>query len=159
MKVDVHVTVNGRPTIWQVEDGERLLDTLRKNGHTEVKEGCGGGECGACTVALNGEIICSCCAFTQQVEGADIVTAAWVAEHNPALIDSLVNHNAVQCGFCTPGVVVAADNLLKKCTCNRHKLGTKEIKDNMEGNICRCTGYIKIIEAIAAAAEEERHEV
>ncbi len=159
MKVAVNVTINGVPTTWQVEDGERLLDTLRKNGHTEVKEGCGGGECGACTVALNGEIICSCCAFTQQVEGADIVTAAWVGEHHKELIDSLVNHNAVQCGFCTPGIVVTADNLIKKCKCKKEKITKQKIKDSMEGNICRCTGYIKIIEAIAAAAEEERHEV
>ena len=150
MKVDVHVTVNGLPTTWQVEDGERLLDTLRKNGHTEVKEGCGGGECGACTVALNGEIICSCCAFTQQVEGADIVTAAWVGEHNKELIDALVNHNAVQCGFCTPGMLLAAEALLYG---NPHP-SEEEIREGLSGNLCRCTGYNAIVNAVKKAAEE-----
>lgn len=154
MKQAVNVILNGEPTTFMVEDGERLLDTLRRNGHTEVKEGCGGGECGACTVSLNGNPICSCCAFTQQVEGAEIITSRGVAATNPALIKSFVEHNAVQCGFCSPGFVVAADSLLKKCTCGT--LTTDQIKEGLEGNICRCTGYQKIIEAVAAMGQEDK---
>lgn len=152
MKVPVNVILNGEAVVLMAEEGERLLDTLRFNGHTEVKEGCGGGECGACTVAINGEPICSCCAFTQQLEGAEITTSLGVAKNNPHLIDTFLDYNAVQCGFCTPGFVVSANSLLKKCSCK--PLSTEQIKDALDGNICRCTGYHKIIEAVQALSEE-----
>ena len=145
----ITLTVNGRPFSEDISTGERLLDTLRRWGFTEAKEGCGSGECGACTVLVDNAPICTCLAFTVQVDGRAITTAAGIAIEMPRLIDALVAHHAVQCGFCTPGIVASAGGLLRA---NPHPTRT-QIADQLEGNLCRCTGYHRIARAIEDAAQ------
>ena len=152
MTSTVNLIVNGEPTAWEVADGERLLDSLRAAGHTEVKEGCGSGECGACTVLLEGEPICSCLTFTAQAAGTEVRTASAVAAEVPELVDALVDETAVQCGFCTPGVMVSAGHLL----ITNPTPTVEDIKGALEGNLCRCTGYHRIIAAVQAAAATRR---
>ena len=131
---------------------ERLLDCLRARGHTDVKEGCGSGECGACTVILNDEPVCSCLTFTLQAEGGQVLTASHLAAELPELIAALEQHSAVQCGFCTPGIVVSASKLLLSSPApNPDKIATA-----LEGHLCRCTGYHRISRAVSAAIRKRR---
>lgn len=148
----VTLTINEQPVTLDIADGERLLDTLRAHGHSDVKEGCGSGECGACTVILDEQPVCSCLTFTAQAAGQEVVTASHVAEIMPELIDALEDHSAVQCGFCTPGVVVSAGYLLA----TTRAPSVEAIKTALEGNLCRCTGYHRIISAVKAAGEIRR---
>jgi carbon-monoxide dehydrogenase small subunit len=129
---------------------KRLLDVLREDLHlTGTKEGCGEGECGACSVMLNGKLVNSCLIPIQQMEGANIQTIEGVAQ-GPTLHkiqQAFITHGAAQCGICTPGMVMAALELL-----NTHTDPTDEqIRTGLAGNICRCTGYTRIFEAIVRA--------
>lgn len=131
--------------------GESLLHTLRNHGYTEVKSGCEEGECGACLVLLNGKAVNSCLVFTASLKGDKILTAKGIGTlHEPHIIQqTFVDCGAVQCGFCTPGMVIASYALLQE---NPHP-DESEIRKALSGNLCRCTGYVKIVEAVQCAAE------
>lgn len=150
-KITVHCTVNHKPVSVEIEPNKRLLDMLRVNlGLTSVKEGCSEGECGACTVIYNGEPVTSCCILAGQAEGADIITLEGVSvDGKPDVVQqAFIESGAIQCGFCIPGMILTAEALLMK---NPHPT-MAEIKEAMSGNLCRCTGYKKIEEAVALAA-------
>lgn len=136
----------------QVQPLKRLLDIIREDLKlTGTKEGCGEGECGACTVVINGKLACSCLIPAFQVQGESIETIESVAQGKTLSIvqNELARCGGTQCGMCTPGVVMACESLLKS---NRNP-STHEIKEALAGNLCRCTGYTKIIEAVSKACE------
>ena len=144
---------NGRNVAVAPDPLSRLLDVLRDElGDTSVKEGCGEGECGACVVLRDGEPVNSCILPVGLAEGADIVTMAGLCEtdRGKALIEAFAREGAVQCGFCIPGMVIAAEALLR-----RNALPDEPaIRAGIAGNLCRCTGYDLIVRAIAWAARE-----
>jgi aerobic-type carbon monoxide dehydrogenase small subunit (CoxS/CutS family) len=144
-------SVNGRTRETTLRGDELLLDVLRSLGHTEVKEGCREGACGSCLVLLDGVLVNSCQVLAASAAGAEITTVKGLGTiHDPHPIqEAFVEAAAVQCGFCTPGMVLAAYALLKR---NPHP-GEEEIRKALDGNLCRCTGYVKIIEAVKLAAE------
>ena len=149
----VSLTVHGAREYVQVEAYVTLLTLLRERlGLTGAKNGCSAGECGACTVLMNGEPVNSCLVLAVEAEGAEIITVEGLAPA-PDQLDPLqaafVEHSAVQCGFCTPGMLISARALLER---NPHP-DQEEIKDALRGNLCRCTGYVRIIEAVEAAAK------
>lgn len=150
MKKRIKLQINNSAYELEVDPGERLLDTLRSLGFTEVKEGCGSGECGACTVIENDRTICSCLSFSEQSDGRSIRTSKQVAEDMPYLLEHMVQEGAVQCGFCTPGIMVSAAHLIERSP----TLTEQEIKDGLEGNLCRCTGYTRIIAAVKKASAQ-----
>ncbi len=145
--VHVEFTLNGRRVEVDVEPNEILLDTLRyRLGVKSVKRGCERGECGTCTVLVDGDPIYSCMVLTVQVDGhrVDTVEGLWEDELFKKLVYSFVEKGAIQCGYCTPGFLVTAYALLKK----RRDISRDDILKALEGNLCRCTGYKKIVEAI-----------
>ncbi len=147
--------LNGRRVESDADPASRLLDVLRDALlDTSVKEGCGEGECGACSVLMNGKLMNSCLVPLAMAEGSEIVTMAGLRETEPGriLIRAFAREGAVQCGFCTPGFVLAAEALLRE---NPHP-GDREIREGISGNLCRCTGYDLIVRAVASAAEEGR---
>lgn len=154
-KVKVRLTVNGNSFCLEVGAKERLLDTLREQLRlTGVKEGCSIGECGACTVILNGEAVNSCLVLTGQLDQSEVVTVEGLAQDGrlDPLQQAFIDHHAVQCGFCTPGMLMSVKALLLK---DPHP-GREQIKTALEGNLCRCTGYQQIIEAIESLTGPER---
>ncbi|KRT34522.1 (2Fe-2S)-binding protein [Acetomicrobium hydrogeniformans] len=151
--IEVTITVNGTKHRLTVGPKERLLDTLRERLHlTGTKEGCGVGECGACTVILDGEAVHSCMVLTAQADGNEVLTVEGleVNGHLHPLQEAFIKHHAVQCGFCTPGMLMSAKALLDK----NPNPTREEIKTAIEGNLCRCTGYEQIIEAIESAVNK-----
>ncbi len=145
--------LNGKEVSITTEPHIRLLDLLRdKFDLTGTKEGCGVGECGACTVLMNGRAVNSCLALAAQVEGYEIVTIEGISNGDvlSPLQKNFLLHGAVQCGFCTPGMVLSAAALLDQ-TPNPTE---EEIKDAIAGNLCRCTGYKQIVDAIKETAKE-----
>ena len=151
---DIAFTLNGVKRELTVPAGMSALDMLRERlGLTGTKYGCGEGECGACTILLDGRTVNACLLFAADCDGRDLVTIEGVAVSatGERLRDAFVANGAVQCGFCTPGLMVQASHLIE-----RHPGASEaEIRRGIEGNLCRCTGYRKIIYAIAAAAREE----
>jgi len=149
--MDGKFVVNGKQVHFDFPADERLLFTLRNHGFTEVKNGCLEGECGACLVLLEGKPVNSCQVFTASAIGKDIKTVKGIGNlHEPHIIqEAFVEAGAVQCGFCTPGMVLASYALLLE---NPDPSDT-EIKNALDGNLCRCTGYVKIIEAVRLAAK------
>ncbi|MEA1986847.1 MAG: (2Fe-2S)-binding protein [Candidatus Marinimicrobia bacterium] len=143
--------INGKEKYLNFEADERLVITLRNNGFTEVKNGCMEGECGACMILLDDKAVHSCQVLTASVQGKKILTVKGIGDlHIPHVIQkSFVEAGAVQCGFCTPGFVVATYALLKS---NQNPTET-EIKKAIDGNLCRCTGYVKIIDGIKNASK------
>lgn len=142
-------SINGREIKKEINPFLRLIDFLRDDmGLTGVKEGCGEGECGACTVIADGEAATSCTMFAGQIYGKEIITIEGIDNDGEldALQKSFVQNGAVQCGFCTPGMILSCKALLMK---NPHP-SEEEIKRAIEGNLCRCTGYQKIIKAVKA---------
>ncbi|GAA2799916.1 (2Fe-2S)-binding protein [Kribbella solani] len=140
MKINGHVVTSPEPDT-------RLLDYLRDDlGLTGSKEGCGMGECGSCTVLIDGRPVCSCLVLTGQLAEAEVVTVEGIAEHplGPALQDALIKNQAVQCGFCTAGIVVSAAALLAEDA----DPDEDRMHAALEGNICRCTGYGAITRAL-----------
>ena len=140
----------------QVRPNKRLVDFLREDLNlTSVKEGCGEGECGACTVIFNGEPVTTCCMLAGQADGAEIITLEGLAKDGKldAVQQSFMDVGAVQCGFCTPGMILTAKALLMK---NPHPT-REEIKVAMSGNLCRCTGYAKIQTAVEDAARKSQN--
>jgi carbon-monoxide dehydrogenase small subunit len=154
--VEIRFTLNGSPRSVAVPPDMSALNMLREVvGLTGTKYGCGEGECGACTILVDGLSINSCLLFAVDCDGRAITTVEGVV-NRPAgerVRDAFVQAGAVQCGFCTPGFVVQATHLIET---HGSKLDPATIKRGIEGNLCRCTGYKKIVEAIAAAAQEAR---
>jgi carbon-monoxide dehydrogenase small subunit len=135
---------------------ERLLVTLRNNGYKEVKNGCQEGECGACLVLLNEQPVNSCQILTASVQGQDIKTVKGIGDlHAPHIIQkAFVQTGAIQCGFCSPGFIISTYALLQ----NNPQPDAEQIKQALSGNLCRCTGYVKIIEAVKLAARKLQEE-
>ncbi len=153
-KQKISFTVNNQTYSLEVSPDETLLRTLRERLRlTGTKEGCGTGECGACIVILNGRAVNSCLVLAAECDGANITTIEGLAQDRHRLHplqESFIRHGAVQCGFCTPGMLMAAKNFL-----DHHPRPTREeIKKAISGNLCRCTGYKKIIDAIEAVVKE-----
>ena len=148
MKKTVRFTVNGEPREIRVETNALLLNVLREDlGLTGTKYGCGIGQCGACTVLVNGEPVLSCLTLAVAVEGADIVTIEGVARADGTLDplqEAFLDESAIQCGFCTPGMVLMGKDLLDK----KPTASETEIREHIKGNLCRCTGYTSIVRAI-----------
>ena len=153
--VHVSTTVNGDPTEFVCHPGETLLEVLRNRlGLTGAKEGCGTGDCGACSVTVDGELVCSCLVLGAEMNGREVNTVEGMAVGSDLhpLQDKFIEHAALQCGICTPGFLVAAKALL-----DRNPDPTEEeIRYALAGNLCRCTGYDKIVRAVDAAAKEIR---
>ncbi|MGB9561996.1 MAG: (2Fe-2S)-binding protein, partial [bacterium] len=151
-KIDMSITVNGRYIELSVYPWKTLLEILRDELYlTGTKEGCGKGECGACTVLLDGKPVPSCLILASSASGHNIITIEGIGtEKNPHPLQiAFVKHGAIQCGFCTPGFVVSAKALLDR----KHCPTIDEIKEAISGNLCRCTGYKKIVEAIKSVAQ------
>jgi carbon-monoxide dehydrogenase small subunit len=147
--------VNGNERQLDVETGELLVNVIRDRlGLTGTKESCGLGVCGACTVLLDGQPVSSCCLFAFQADGREILTIEGLSLDGRLhpLQDAFIECGGFQCGFCTPGMLLTAKVLLEE---HAHPTAA-EIKDYMNGNICRCTGYQMIVESIALAAEREK---
>jgi carbon-monoxide dehydrogenase small subunit len=147
----LHMTVNGRSVVVHVEADELLVDTLRERlGLTGTKIGCSEGECGACTILMDGQAVLSCLLPALRAQGRSITTIEGLAQDGElhALQTAFMDLGAVQCGYCTPGFILSAKALLDA---NPHPT-RDQIKEAIAGNLCRCTGYVKIIEAIEAAA-------
>ena len=149
----IECKVNGESRKLDVFPMSRLLDVLREQLQlTGTKEGCGEGECGACTVVLDGRIVNSCLVPVAQVNGAEITTIEGVAQNDQlhAVQQAFIQHGGAQCGICTPGMVLAAVDLLK-----RNPQPTEdEIRNGLAGNLCRCTGYMKIFESVVNACRK-----
>jgi carbon-monoxide dehydrogenase small subunit len=149
----VELTVNDRPRIVTVEDHHTLLEVLRDDlGLTGTKECCLVGECGACTVRLDDRIVDSCLVLAVEADGARILTVEGLAEDPgqlSALQNSFLEHGAVQCGFCIPGQLVAADDLLRRVP----EPSRLDIEEALAGNLCRCGCYYQIVDAVEAAAD------
>jgi aerobic carbon-monoxide dehydrogenase small subunit len=148
----IELTVNGERHEADVWAGESLLFALRERlGLPGSKNACEQGECGSCSVLLDGQLVCSCLVLAAQADGHDVVTVEGLARGNGELHpvqDAFVRAGAVQCGFCTPGLVVAAADLLQRSP----RPSDDEIREALSGNLCRCTGYQKILEAVRLAA-------
>jgi aerobic-type carbon monoxide dehydrogenase small subunit (CoxS/CutS family) len=153
-KMELRLTVNGQPQEWTIAPGDILLDVLRREGYFGVKRGCETGECGACTVLLNGKPVDSCLLFAAQAEGAEILTIEGVADGSrlDPIQESFLDHGAVQCGFCTGGMVLSAKALLDR----RSDPTEDEVREALAGHLCRCTGYRKPVEAVLAAAPSKK---
>ena len=151
----IRLTVNGKPFERDVDAETRLLDLLREDLHlTGTKEGCGEGECGACTVLIDGRPVNSCLVLAPQADGADVLTIEGVADGDRLhpIQQAFVDAGGVQCGFCTPGFIMSTYALLR----DTPDPTDDEIRSALEGNLCRCTGYGKIVEAVRLAAARMR---
>lgn len=147
----IRCRINGQDTQLDVHGDERAVDLLRERlGLTGTKEGCGTGECGACAVLINGRARLSCLMMAAQLDGQDITTIEGLGQpdHPHVLQTAFAEHGAVQCGFCTPGMIIAAADLLDR---NPHP-DRAAIREGLSGNICRCTGYTRILSAVEMAS-------
>jgi len=144
-------TLNGRPVSFEGAGSRRLLDVLREDLYqTGTKEGCGEGECGACSVLIDGEVVNSCLVAAGQVEGCDVTTVEGLATNGglSPLQRAFIERGAAQCGICTPGMLLAAHVLLQRT----RRPNAAAVREALAGNLCRCTGYTKIIEAVLSCA-------
>jgi aerobic-type carbon monoxide dehydrogenase small subunit (CoxS/CutS family) len=154
-KIKLHFILNGQKKFLHVNGNRRLLDILREDFKlTGTKEGCSIGECGACTVVMNGRAVNSCLILAGQVNGAEIITIEYLAKNGKlnSLQQNFLEAGAVQCGYCTPGMLMSATALLLE---NPHP-NEEEIKEAIAGNLCRCTGYKQIIKAIQKTADSPK---
>jgi aerobic carbon-monoxide dehydrogenase small subunit len=145
-------TLNGTAVSLDVAGTRRLLDVLREDLHlTGTKEGCGEGECGACSVLIDGEVVDSCLVAAGQVEGCEVTTVEGLADGGrlTALQQAFIEHGAAQCGICTPGMLLAAHVLLQ----GSRRLNADDVREGLAGNLCRCTGYTKIIDAVLSCTK------
>jgi aerobic carbon-monoxide dehydrogenase small subunit len=152
---EINFTINGKYQTIDAPPMKRLLDVLREDLHlTGAKEGCGEGECGSCSVLMNGELVNSCLVPVLQTEGATITTIEGLAPADSEKLHPIqqcfLEHGGAQCGICTPGMILATHHLLEKYP---HPT-MAEIQEGLAGNLCRCTGYMRIFEAVQRAAEE-----
>mgnify|MGYP001772744550 FL=1 len=148
-EINIKFKLNGKEVETKVGESTLLLELLREKLHvTSVKYGCGIGECGACTVLIDGEPYLSCLVLAAEVDGKEVRTAESV---DNSFIDHLERYSAVQCGYCTPGFVVMSEYLPKYLKeSNEEEMGEEELKEYFSGNVCRCTGYFNIIKAAKA---------
>jgi aerobic-type carbon monoxide dehydrogenase small subunit (CoxS/CutS family) len=144
--------LNGQPKCWTIAPGDILLDVLRREGLIGAKRGCEHGSCGACTVLLDGRPVDACLMFAAQAEGREILTIEGLAQGDTLdpIQESFLDHAAVQCGFCTPGMVLSAKAFLANTT---HPTEV-QVREMLAGNLCRCTGYKKPVEAVMACAAQ-----
>ncbi|MFO1199280.1 MAG: (2Fe-2S)-binding protein [Burkholderiaceae bacterium] len=154
-KVPVRTTINGEPVEFLAGTRQSLLDALRDElGLTGTKEGCGSGDCGACSVIVDGRLTCACLVLAPEAQGRSIETIEGMAQGGVMhpLQRQFLEHAALQCGFCTPGLLVAAKALLDR----NPNPSESEIRFGLAGNLCRCTGYDKVVRAVQDAAAEMR---
>jgi carbon-monoxide dehydrogenase small subunit len=156
MKTEISFTLNGSEVTLSVEGHTRLIDLLRGPlGLTGTKEGCGKGECGACTVIVDGRTVNSCLYPALEIEGRSVTTIEGLqgtGNELSTIQKAFVDHGAIQCGFCTPGMIMSTKMLLD----SNPDPTEDEIRDGLLGNLCRCTGYVQIIEAVKEAAAQLR---
>ena len=157
-KIEVEFTLNGKKTSLSGDPNQTLLDVLREDlGLTGVKDSCGGeGECGACTVIINGKPVNSCLIFIGQVEGLQVTTIEGITPkvgYHP-IQKAFVEAGAVQCGYCTPGAILATKALLD----SNPQPSDRQIREGLSGNLCRCTGYTKMLDAVHQLIEEGQHD-
>ncbi|RMH57280.1 MAG: (2Fe-2S)-binding protein [Candidatus Hydrogenedentota bacterium] len=153
----VQFTFNGSKVEWDVHPGETLFETIRREGYYGTKRGCNTGDCGTCTVLINGDPVNSCQVFTASLEGSEVRTIEGVVYRDRKtgevirhpVQEKFVEAGAIQCGYCIPGMVLSAIGLLEK----NPNPSEEEIRRALDGNICRCTGYVKQIEAVKEAAK------
>ena len=153
MSILVNSTINNDPVEFICEPNETLMDALRNRvGLTGVKEGCGTGDCGACSISLDGTLVCSCLVLGAEAEGRTVETIEGMSDgvNLHPLQQQFIDHAALQCGICTPGFLIAAKALLDR----NPDPSEEEIRYALAGNLCRCTGYDKIVRAVQAAANE-----
>lgn len=158
MKEKLNITINGEKMSFEVDPRMTILDLLRNQLLlTGTKKGCGEGECGACTIIMNGQAVKSCIIPVMKAMDAEIETIENLSRHNNLhpLQQSFIDKGAVQCGFCTPGMIMAAKAFLGE----NPNPTREEVKAGLNGNICRCTGYVKIVDAVETAAKEMREGV
>jgi len=152
--MQVELTINGIRKTFETQPSETLLELLRRNGYTSVKFGCGEGACGACTVILNGHPVNSCLVLTGLADGKSVETLEGLGDqHKPHLLqEAFMETGAIQCGFCTPGMILATKALLD----GNSRPSDEDIRRALDGNLCRCTGYEQIFDAVKAAARRLR---
>ncbi len=156
-KTHVSTTINGEPVEYLCEPNQTVLDVLRNDlGMTGTKEGCGSGDCGACSITLNGRLVCSCLVLGVEAEGKQIGTIEGVgaADQLHVIQEKFLEHAALQCGICTPGLIVSTQALLEE----NPSPTEEEARYYLAGNLCRCTGYDKIIKAVMDSAATMRGE-
>jgi carbon-monoxide dehydrogenase small subunit len=152
VKRELNITINGQPYNLFVSTHHTLLEVIRDDlGLTGTKVGCEMGECGACTVIMDGQTVNSCLVLALEAEGCEVQTIEDLAVDGKLhpIQTSFIEHGAIQCGFCTSGMIMSAKGLLEK----NPNPGKNEIRAEMRGNLCRCTGYVKIVEAIEAVGD------
>lgn len=154
MKVGIELIVNGEKCFLEVKPNRTLVDVLREDlGLTGTKKGCGEGKCGSCTILMNGKPVNSCLVLAVQADGSEILTIEGLAGKEPHPLQvAFTEKGAIQCGYCTPGMILTAKALLDV----NPNPGEDEIKEAIAGNLCRCTGYGKIVEAIMACTSGDR---
>lgn len=148
MSTSIRLLVNGVAETVQVEEDTLLLEALRDAGHTSVREGCGVGACGSCTVLVDGRSVSSCLMLASRSEGADIRTADGLPNDDP-VVAAFVEEGAMQCGYCIPGFVMMTHELLRE----NPSPSREQIEAHLEGNICRCGTYVEIRRAVGSAAK------
>jgi aerobic-type carbon monoxide dehydrogenase small subunit (CoxS/CutS family) len=151
----ISIRVNNQDHEIDVQPDDRLIDTLRDHLHlTSVKEGCGEGECGACTVLMDGEAVNACMVLTYQAWGKSVLTLEGISSEGglDPLQKAFIESGAIQCGYCTPGMIMSAKGLLMK----NPSPSESEIREAIAGNLCRCTGYVNIVKAIQAVANRKK---
>lgn len=156
MKKKINIVVNGQSLEHEVPVKKLLIDLIREDlGLTGTKVGCGEGECGACTVLLDGKAVCSCMLLAVEADGSRITTIEGLAQAGKLhpLQDAFIEHGAAQCGYCTPGMILSAKALLDV----NPNPGVDEIKQTLAGNFCRCTGYVSILNAVRSVAEGSKN--
>ncbi len=150
--MDIKITINDQPYSFNITGKETLLDIIRDKARlTGTKRGCDGGHCGACTVILDGQTVNSCCMMAFQANNRQVYTIEYLSQNGKPhpLQQAFVDQNAVQCGFCIPGMILAGKVLLDK----NPNPSPAQIREGLAGNLCRCTGYTKIENAVQAAAQ------
>ena len=156
-EIEITFTLNGKPHSLHVQPWRTLLEVIREDLNlTGTKEGCGQGECGSCTVIMGGKTVNSCLVPALEADNQEIITIEGLADGDDLhpIQEAFVSHSGMQCGFCTPGMIMSAKALLD----NTPNPSEEEIREGIAGNFCRCTGYTKIIESISAAAESMKGE-
>jgi Aerobic-type carbon monoxide dehydrogenase, small subunit CoxS/CutS homologs len=150
-KIVINFKLNGENIVDEVEVNKTLLEYLRENLRlTGPKEGCSKGECGACTVLINGETFNSCLVLMPEIQNKEVVTIEGISRENPLILEYLIKEGSFQCGFCAPGIVVSLYSFFKKFK----KPTILELKEAISGNLCRCTGYKKIVDAAKKYIDE-----
>jgi carbon-monoxide dehydrogenase small subunit len=142
--MQIKCKINSKEMVLELSPLARVLDVLRERGFTSVKEGCGGGECGACSIFMDGRLVNACLLIALQMDGAEIYTLEGMQEETQEIQQSFIKGGAIQCGFCTSGFVLRAYDYVQK----GGRKDEQSIKEAFDGNLCRCTGYQKIVESV-----------